>query len=161
MHKNNNVIENIYEKLTFWIEDVKQHELTNMVDVIAYAKALAIAAEALPEEKVKQFINNLSYDFHQFYQHYQANLQSSLIIGLLKENLWTTLAQMTDKSQVEWSELCDDFQHNGEYCSGEYIGFGELECNHCHHKTSFLRFSKISNCQQCNGTTFIRHAFQP
>ena len=49
-----------------------------MVDVIAYTKALAIAAETLPEEKIKQFISNLSYDFYQFYQNL---VQKGIMIG--------------------------------------------------------------------------------
>jgi hypothetical protein len=161
MNENNNVIEIIYDKLTLWIEDVKQHEVTNMVDVIAHAKALALAAETLPEEKVKQFINNLRYDFHQFYLHYQSDMDNSIFIGLMNESLWAKLAQMTDKSQVEWCEFYEDIQHEGQYSSGEYIGFGELECKQCHDKSSFLRFSKINNCQHCNGSHFIRNAFRP
>lgn len=151
----------IYEQLTSWINDIKQHELTNIVTLVEKAKEIFVAAESLPEEKVKQFVDNFKYDLHEFYQQYQAEAKHSIYLGLLNETFWTTLAQVTDKSQVEWAELEDDFNHQGLYRSGDFIGFGEIICQQCHQTMSISHLTKISDCFNCGGKEFIRKGLTP
>ena len=63
-----------YDQLIEWFDDIKQHEITGIVDVVEKAKAIVIAAESLPEEKVKQFVENFKYDLKEFYQQYQSQV---------------------------------------------------------------------------------------
>ena len=154
-------ISHFYQNITNWIKDTKAHEITKMVVLVERAKAYLVAAESIPEENIKQFIDSFVYDLREFYQQNQAQAQSSLYLGLMNENLWQLLASMTDKSQVEWSELMDDFQHDGIYYLGDYIGFGELECQSCHQSLTITHLSKVSACIHCDGTQFIRHALNP
>lgn len=161
MTNKNQGINQLYQNILKWIEDTKIHEITRVVDLVEQAKAYLIAAEAIPEEKVKQFIDGFIYDLHEFYQQNQAEVQSSVYLALMNENLWKSLASMTDKSQVEWSELMDDFEHDGIYHQGDYIGFGELECQKCQQKISITHLSQVTDCINCGGQKFIRHALKP
>ncbi|NQY33587.1 MAG: zinc ribbon-containing protein [Alteromonadaceae bacterium] len=154
-------IEAIYDNVLKWIEDVKEHEVTHIVEVIEKFKAYLAAAEAIPEKKVQQFINNFENDLKEFYQQNQAEFQHSVYIGLLNETFWAKLAQLTDKSQVEWAELTEDFKHQGKYHTGDFIGFGELECQKCHHKRTILHFSEVTDCDECGGNEFVRLALMP
>ena len=125
------------------------------------AKSYLAAAENIPEEKVKQFIENFRYDLKEFHQQYNAQLQHSVYLGLLNERFWSTLVNVTDKSQVEWAELSDDFKHHGQYESGDTIGFGELECIECHQSIMIHHLSEVYDCLNCGGHKFIRKALAP
>ena len=150
-----------YQKINQWFEAIKTHEITDMVEWVEQAKAYIVAAESIPDEKIKQFIDNLKYDLTELYQQNQAEFQHSVYLELMNESLWQNLAEMTDKSQVEWSELMEDFQHDGIYHSGDYIGFGELECTHCHHQHIVSHFSQVNECLKCGGKEFVRHGLMP
>jgi hypothetical protein len=161
MANKNNIIVELYQNISQWIEDTREHEITHIVDVVEQAKAYLIAAETIPEREVIQFIDGFIYDLNEFYLHNQRQAQNSVYLGLMNEHFWQLLASMTDKSQVEWSELMDDFEHNGIYRVGDYIGFGELECQKCHQNLSITHLSRISSCIKCDAQQFIRHPMKP
>lgn len=151
----------LYDELAAWLEDVKQHELTDFISVVEQVKAFAGAAEAIPAEKVTQFIDNFKYDLHQFATLAQHEVDNSVYVGLVKEQFWQKLADITDRSQVEWAELDDDFKHHGHYQVGDYIGFGELQCVNCDQSLMIFHNSKVSECANCGGHEFIRKPFTP
>ena len=159
--KKSDVFEEIYQKLTHWFDDVKQHEMTNMVEFIEQAKNYAKAAEALPEERVGQFIDNLKLDLKEFHQQWQKDSEHSVYLGLMNEAWWQALADMTDKSQVEWAELAEDFEHEGLYKAGDFIGFGELECTKCQNHLHITHFSELAECAKCGHTEFKRFGMKP
>ena len=161
MKKKQSRIVEIQNKLHTWLKDTNKHEVRSVIELVQQGKALLTAAEKIPEQQVKQFIDNLKYDLDDFYQQYQADIKHSLYLELLNENLWASLAQITDKSQVEWSELMDDFQHNGEYHAGDYVGFGELECQTCQHKVIYSHANVVAECLTCGGKDFHRLSLTP
>ncbi len=97
----------------------------------------------------------------QFYKQYQNDAEHSLMLGLLEEQFWQSLSQITDRSQVEWAELTDDFNHQGIYKTGDLIGFGELRCTHCQHTLSFYHLSTVPQCPECGKTAFKRIPLAP
>jgi len=161
MTNKNNELDNIYQTLTRWLEDIKVHEITSMVDFIEQAKKYLTAAEALPEEKIGQFIDNLKYDFADFFQQSKTEAQHSIYLGLLEESFWSELSKITDKSQVEWSELQSDFNHQGDYKKGDFIGFGVLVCKKCGQQVEYFHPSKVTACPNCESTHFERYALSP
>ena len=52
---------------------------------------------------------------------------------VIKESLWQELADITDKTQLEWRGGFQDLNHHGVYHSGEVVGLGNLVCEKCHH----------------------------
>jgi len=151
----------LYDQLVNWFDDIKQHELTDIISIVEKAKAIVVAAESLPEDKIKQFVENFKYDLREFHLQYQSHVKHSLYLGLLNERFWSTLVSITDKSQVEWAELNDDFQHQSIYQSGDYIGFGELECQKCHQTMLLSHLTKITDCFTCGGKIFVRKGMTP
>lgn len=161
VNEKSNGFRGVSTQLSTWLEDIKQHEVTRMVEVVEQAKLYAKAAESIPEEKIGQFIDNLTHDLAQFYHQLQADSKHSIYLQLLNESWWSTLAEMTDKSQVEWTELADDFAHDGIYRAGDYIGFGELECQQCHQTYVVTHFSQAYSCPECGHDVFKRNALAP
>ncbi len=158
---NKNSGSDFYYRLTQWLTDVKTHQVTHVVELVEQAKVILKAAESIPEEKIKQFIDNFKYDLHQFYQLNQEQAQHSIYLGLMKESFWHTMASITDKSQVEWAELCEDFQHNGDYQAGDLIGFGIVECKKCHQTVQINHLSEIGPCLHCGHDHFSRQSLTP
>lgn len=151
----------VFDKLQSWLDDAKTHEMRSIVDMVNQAKAVLIAAEKIPEQQVKQFIDNLKYDLSEFYQQSQAEIKHSIYLELLNENVWATLSNITDKSQVEWSELVDDFQHHGEYVVGDYVGFGQLTCQQCQHSVTYTHANVVTECIECGASKFQRLSLTP
>ena len=71
------------------------------------------------------------------------------------------MAQITDKSQVEWSELMDDFQHQDGYHVGDYVGFGQLQCQACQHCITYSHANVVTDCIACGGKDFHRLSLTP
>ncbi|TYK64362.1 zinc ribbon-containing protein [Colwellia echini] len=161
MPQQNDYFADIYQKLNTWLTEVKVQQKPNIDEFIKQAKLYAGAAEAMTEEKLQQFTDNLKYDLHDFYQLNKSQAKHSVYLGLLNEALWENLGKLTDKSQVEWAELVDDFNHDGVYKSGDYIGFGELQCEQCDEKLTITHFSEIGTCANCGATDFIRLPLKP
>jgi hypothetical protein len=154
-------IQSVYQKLQLWLEDTNEHEIRSIIELITQAKSILIAAEQIPEQQVKQFIDNLKYDLNEFYQQSQSEIKHSLYLDLLNENVWASLAKITDQSQVEWTELVDDFQHQGKYHVGDYVGFGQLVCQQCQHSIIYTHASVITDCIECGGQDFHRISLTP
>ncbi len=49
----------------------------------------------------------------------------SVFMRVIKESLWQELADITDKTQLEWREVFQDLNHHGVYHSGEVVGLGK------------------------------------
>ncbi|TWX73111.1 hypothetical protein ESZ39_05705 [Colwellia sp. C1TZA3] len=161
MKKQQSQIQELYQKLQTWLEDTKENEIRSAVELLEQAKKILLAAEQIPEQQVKQFIANLKYDLGDFYQQYQADIKHSIYLDLLNENLWASLAQITDKSQVEWTELMDDFQHQDGYHVGDYVGFGRLQCRTCRHCVTYSHPNVVTDCISCGGKDFNRLSLTP
>lgn len=161
MSHQNDYFADIYRKLNDWLVEVKVEQKPHIDEFIKQAKLYAGAAETMSEEKLQQFIDNLKYDLRDFYQLNRAQAKDSVYLGLLNETLWDNLAKLTDKSQVEWAELVDDFEHDGVYKSGDFIGFGELQCEQCDEKMTIIHFSQIGECVHCGSKDFVRLPLNP
>ena len=161
MTQQNDYFADIYQKLNTWLNKVKKQQTPNITEFIKQAKSYANAAELMSAEKLHQFTENLKYDLYDFYQQNSAEVKHSVYLGLLNEALWDNLAQLTDKSQVEWAELVDDFNHDGLYKSGDIIGFGELECQECYQTLHITHCSELGVCGNCGHENFIRKPLTP
>jgi hypothetical protein len=161
MTQQNDYFADIYQKLNTWLNSIKEEQAPNITEFIKQAKLYADAAETMSAEKLHQFTENLKYDLYDFYQQNSAEVKHSVYLGLLNETLWDNLANLTDKSQVEWAELVDDFEHEGHYKSGDIIGFGELECQQCHQKSHITHCSQLGVCANCGNEHFIRQPLTP
>ena len=161
MADKNSKYQEFYSAVSHWIEDVNAHEVKSIVKLIDKAKAYLGAAEDLTEEEASMFLSGLKRDLSEFYLRYQDESKNSLWLAGMNERFWQGLAQLTDKSQVEWTELTSDFEHNGIYCQGDMVGFGTFRCNHCQHAVEVLHPSKLTECSECGHHQFTRYSLAP
>lgn len=82
-------------------------------------------------------------------------------IELTKESIWEGLAEITDKTQLEWMEVFQDFEHKGVYEVDDVIGLGVLVCDKCQHKRTYNHASIVESCIKCGNGTFKRESLNP
>jgi predicted DNA-binding ribbon-helix-helix protein len=159
--ENKTIFDKLYQQLSQWFKDVEQHEITSVVSIVEQAKQFLRAAEELSEQQIEQFVTHFKQELTEFLQHTEQESQHSIYLGLLEEQFWSALSEITDRTQVEWSELPDELAHQGIYQTGDLIGFGVLRCCQCGETITFTHLSQVRVCAHCGHQQFERQPLEP
>ncbi|KFX06695.1 hypothetical protein KP22_00955 [Pectobacterium betavasculorum] len=131
--------------------------------VLSARKTLQDSSE-LTQKEIEQVIQAVQRDLEEFgrsYSESQDEFTDSVFMRVIKESLWQELADITDKTQLEWREIFKDVNHHGVYHSGEVVGLGNLVCENCHHHIAFYTPEVLPLCPKCSHDLFHRQPFQP
>ncbi|GKW15887.1 hypothetical protein PEC301937_18360 [Pectobacterium carotovorum subsp. carotovorum] len=131
--------------------------------VLGARKTLQESSE-LTQKEIEQVIQAVQRDLEEFARSYnesQDEFTDSVFMRVIKESLWQELADITDKTQLEWREIFKDVNHHGVYHSGEVVGLGNLVCENCHHHIAFYTPEVLPLCPKCSHDLFHRQPFQP
>ncbi|KHS99738.1 MULTISPECIES: zinc ribbon-containing protein [Pectobacterium] len=131
--------------------------------VLSARKTLQESSE-LTQKEIEQVIQAVQRDLEEFARSYnesQDEFTDSVFMRVIKESLWQELADITDKTQLEWHEIFKDVNHHGVYHSGEVVGLGNLVCENCHHHIAFYTPEVLPLCPKCSHDLFHRQPFQP
>jgi len=131
--------------------------------VVSAEKRLNEAGE-LTRDEVEQVTLAVRRDLEEFARSYQESrdeFTDSVFMRVIKESLWQELADITDKTQLEWREVFKDVSHHGVYHSGEVVGLGNLVCEQCHHHLAFYTPEVLPLCPKCGHDQFQRRPFEP
>ncbi|ADM97510.1 MULTISPECIES: zinc ribbon-containing protein [Dickeya] len=118
----------------------------------------------LTQKEIEQVILALQRDLEAFslsYEESQNAFADSVFVRVIRESLWQNLADITDKTQLEWREVFKDVSHHGVYHSGEVVGLGNLVCEQCHHHIAFYTPEVLPLCPKCGHDQFHRQPFSP
>ncbi|RWR00781.1 hypothetical protein ED28_18180 [[Pantoea] beijingensis] len=100
-------------------------------------------------------------EFARSYSENQDDLNDSIFMRVIRESVWKELADITDKSQLEWREVFQDLNHHGVYQSGEVVGLGNLVCEKCHFTRAIYTPETLTRCPECGHDQFQRQPFEP
>ncbi|MCC9266141.1 zinc ribbon-containing protein, partial [Bacillus velezensis] len=126
--------------------------------VLSARKTLQESSE-LTQKEIEQVIQAVQRDLEEFARSYnesQDEFTDSVFMRVIKESLWQELADITDKTQLEWREIFKDVNHHGVYHSGEVVGLGNLVCENCHHHIAFYTPEVLPLCPKCSHDLFHR-----
>ncbi|AWB68292.1 hypothetical protein C2869_18555 [Saccharobesus litoralis] len=151
-----NGYQSLVNKLNDWLDDVEKHEIADIAKGVEFLKEWANTGFEVSAEQVQRKMQWLTRDLQTFYQDYQTEVNESLYYRSMKDRLWHTLAEMTDKTQLEWRNITADFSHEGNYQAGEEIAIGELICKQCGNKHRVEYVQTIQPCTECEHKHFIR-----
>lgn len=118
----------------------------------------------LSSAEVDQITLAVRRDLEEFARSYgesQNEITDSVFMRVIKESLWQELADITDKTQLEWREVFKDVSHHGVYHSGEVVGLGNLVCEKCHYHLAFYTPEVLPLCPKCGHDQFARRPFEP
>ncbi|MDX3773654.1 hypothetical protein QE250_05945 [Chromatiaceae bacterium AAb-1] len=132
------------------LHQTEQQQLNRLVHFGETLKAYLKAGKALSAYETQLFAETLK---RQWQETAAADSDSP---SLWPEALWQELSLITDRTQVEWRELLEDFQHNGIYFQGEWVGMGRYCCARCQQKIDYTHPAELLICSKCGGVRFSR-----
>ncbi|WP_130834380.1 zinc ribbon-containing protein [[Erwinia] mediterraneensis] len=117
----------------------------------------------LTPSQVEEILRAVRRDMGEFARSYEEAepIGDSVFMRVIRESLWKELADITDKSQLEWREVFQDLHHHGVYHSGEVVGLGNLVCEKCHFERAIYTPETLSRCPECGHDQFQRQPFEP
>lgn len=161
-----NKVAQIYrESLAALTERLRQGDRDIDALVTSRRQQLMASESATPGE-IDQALAAVRRDLEEFARSYQEVHQpekanDSLFMRIMRESLWKELADITDKSQLEWREVFQDLHHHGVYQSGEVVGLGNLVCEKCHFTRAIYTPETLTRCPKCGHDQFQRQPFEP
>ncbi|QNK31439.1 zinc ribbon-containing protein [Serratia sp. JUb9] len=159
----NKVAQYYRELLASLTERLKNGE-RDIDQLVASAEKRLDEAGELTRDEVAQLKQAVRRDLEEFARSYQESREEftdSVFMRMIKESLWQELADITDKTQLEWREVFKDVSHHGVYHSGEVVGLGNLVCEQCHHHLAFYTPEVLPRCPKCGHDQFQRRPFEP
>ena len=166
MSKEHSRLRDAYHKLLesvqeIWQQGDKQDAPGSLLDK---GREAFRSASDFTQKEYQDAEEQLSHDVHAFAESVQQaedEFQGSPHYLAMQNTLWRWLAEISDKSQLEWHELAGDFRHHGVYHAGELVGLGLMECKNCHHTLHYYHPDLLPTCPDCDGTKFERKPFRP
>ena len=132
--------------------------------LVAEARQDLLTDESLSSSEVDEVMRAVRRDLYEFSRSYpqaESTLEDSVFLRVIRESLWKELADITDKSQLEWREVFKDLHHHGVYQSGEVVGLGNLVCENCGFTRAIYTPESLTRCPECNHDQFQRQPFEP
>ena len=134
--------------------------------LVAARRERLLASDAATPDEINRALAAVRRDLAEFARSYQETRQpdsvtDSLFMRIMRESLWKELADITDKSQLEWREVFQDLHHHGVYQSGEVVGLGNLVCEKCHFTRAIYTPETLTRCPECGHDQFQREPFEP
>lgn len=132
--------------------------------LVASARLRLLAQQNLTSAEVDEVMRAVRRDLQEFALSYEESSDAvgdSLFMRVIRESIWKELADITDKSQLEWREVFQDLRHHGVYQSGEVVGLGNLVCEKCHFTRAIYTPETLTRCPECGHDQFQRQPFDP
>ncbi len=129
--------------------------------LMSYARDHLNTHSALTPDEQQQVLKSVRRDIKTFAQGYDEQRPDSLFMRIVRQSLWKELADITDRSQLEWRDLFVDLRHHGVYQSGEVVGLGNLICEKCHFTRAIYTAEILERCPKCGHSHFHREPFTP
>lgn len=159
-----NKVAQFYRELLASLTERLQNGERDIDALVASARKRISEAGELTRAEVEETTRAVRRDLEEFARSYGESHEEesdSVFMRVIKESLWQELADITDKTQLEWREVFQDLNHHGVYHSGEVVGLGNLVCEHCHHHQAFYTPEVLPPCAKCGYTQFHRRPFEP
>ncbi|BAE74079.1 hypothetical protein SGGMMB4_01908 [Sodalis glossinidius str. 'morsitans'] len=157
-----NVAQHYHQLLTSLTQRLEQGERD--IDALeADARRSLLASGDLTPLEVENVTRAVRRDLEEFARSYDESREQddeSVFLRVIKESLWQRLADITDRTQLEWKEVFKDVSHQGVYHSGEVVGLGNLVCERCHHTLAFYTPETLPLCPDCSFDEFHRQPFR-
>lgn len=133
--------------------DNYDNQLVKFIDTF---KQYIRAGKELSADETRLFVETLKRQWHEQQQQPADDDTEQQPPSLWPEALWQELSGITDKTQIEWQELTQDFKHQGVYFQGERVGMGRYRCSNCYQHIDYTHPGELLPCSNCGGVQFYR-----
>ena len=124
-----NKVAQYYRELVASLSERLRNGERDIDALVEQARERVIKTGELTRTEVDELTRAVRRDLEEFAMSYEESLKEesdSVFMRVIKESLWQELADITDKTQLEWREVFQDLNHHGVYHSGEVVGLGNL-----------------------------------
>ncbi|TCW15458.1 zinc ribbon family protein [Raoultella sp. BIGb0138] len=159
-----NKVAQFYRELVSTLSERLRNGERDIDTLVEQARVKMSHSGELTQREVESLTTAVRRDLEEFarsYEESQDELSDSVFMRVIKESLWQELADITDKTQLEWREVFQDLNHHGVYHSGEVVGLGNLVCEHCHFHLAVYTPDVLPRCPKCGHDQFQRRPFEP
>ncbi|AUH01589.1 zinc ribbon-containing protein [Pectobacteriaceae bacterium CE70] len=159
-----NKVAHYYRELMSSVSEHLKNGERDLDSLVSNARKMLQESNELTQKEIELVMQAIRRDLEEFARSYEENQEAvtdSVFMRVIKESLWQELADITDKTQLEWREIFKDVNHHGIYNSGEVVGLGNLVCEKCHHHIAFYTPEVLPLCPKCSHNQFHRQPFQP
>jgi len=159
-----NKVAQFYRELVSTLSERLRNGERDIDALVEQARMKISQSGELTQREVESLTTAVRRDLEEFarsYEESQDELTDSVFMRVIKESLWQELADITDKTQLEWREVFQDLNHHGVYHSGEVVGLGNLVCEHCHYHLAVYTPDILPRCPKCGHDQFQRRPFEP
>lgn len=159
-----NKVAQFYRELVTTLTERLRNGERDIDALVEQARARVIHTGELTRTEVDELIRAVRRDLEEFamsYSESQDDEEDSVFLRVIKESIWQELADITDKTQLEWREVFQDLNHHGVYHSGEVVGLGNLVCEKCHFHLAVYTPDVLPLCPKCGHDQFQRRPFEP
>lgn len=159
-----NKVAQFYRELVSTLSERLRNGERDIDALVELARVKISQSGELTQSEIDNVIRAVRRDLEEFalsYEESQDELTDSVFMRVIKESLWQELADITDKTQLEWREVFQDLNHHGVYHSGEVVGLGNLVCEKCHYQLPVYTPDVLPRCPKCGHDQFQRRPFEP
>lgn len=159
-----NKVAQYYRELVTALTDRLRNGERDIDALVEQARARVSQTGELTRTEIDELTRAVRRDLEEFavsYNESQDDVKDSVFLRVIKESIWQELADITDKTQLEWREVFQDLNHHGVYHSGEVVGLGNLVCEKCHFHLAIYSPDVLPLCPKCGHDQFQRKAFEP
>lgn len=159
-----NKVAQFYRELVTTLTERLRNGERDIDVLVEQARARVAQTGELTRTEVDELIRAVRRDLEEFamsYSESQDDEEDSVFLRVIKESIWQELADITDKTQLEWREVFQDLNHHGVYHSGEVVGLGNLVCEKCHFHLAVYTPDVLPLCPKCGHDQFQRRPFEP
>ncbi|MGU3730542.1 zinc ribbon-containing protein [Klebsiella michiganensis] len=159
-----NKVAQFYRELVSTLSERLRNGERDIDALVEQARVRISQSGELTQSEIENVIRAVRRDLEEFalsYEESQDELTDSVFMRVIKESLWQELADITDKTQLEWREVFQDLSHHGVYHSGEVVGLGNLVCEKCHYHLPVYTPDVLLRCPKCGHDQFQRRPFEP
>ena len=159
-----NKVAQYYRELVASLSERLRNGERDIDALVEQARQQVLQAGELTRTEVDELTRAVRRDLEEFAISYEESLEEesdSVFMRVIKESLWQELADITDKTQLEWREVFQDLSHHGVYHSGEVVGLGNLVCEKCHFHLGVYTPDVLPLCPKCGHDQFQRRPFEP
>ena len=119
-----NKVAQFYRELVATLTERLRNGERDIDALVEQARSRVTQTGELTRTEVEEVTRAVRRDLEEFarsYEESQDEVADSVFMRVIKESLWQELADITDKTQLEWREVFQDLNHHGVYQSGEVI----------------------------------------
>lgn len=159
-----NKVAQYYRELVASLSERLRNGERDIDALVEQARQQVLQAGELTRTEVDELSRAVRRDLEEFAISYEESLEEesdSVFMRVIKESLWQELADITDKTQLEWREVFQDLSHHGVYHRGEVVGLGNLVCEKCHFHLAVYTPDVLPLCPKCGHDQFQRRPFEP